>query len=496
MPLVKLEIAPGVYRNVTPYQSQVRWYDTNLVRWVGDMMEPVGGWQKFSLTPVTGTCRGLFSWRDNDNFRWLAIGTSEKLYVHDEDTVIDITPSGFSTGFETSLPGLGYGSLGYGDQEYGTQRTGESSLVTAAATWSFDSWGEYLIACCTSDGKVYQWELNTSNPAAAVTNAPTSCLFAFVSEQRHLVVLGAGGNPRLVQWSDAEDNTDWTPSTTNQAGSFELNTSGHLKCAIKTRGETLILTNTDAHVMRYAGLPLVFQFERVGTNCGVAGPNAVTQIESGVVWMGSDARFYLYNGVVQPVPCDVEDWVETEINRAQTAEVYAGTLSEFGEVWWFFVTEDASVKYVVWSYRNGYWFIGQLDRTAWLDRGVWNYPVAVDSDGYLYQHEQGLTNAGETRVGDVYAESGAMEISPGERIAEIVQVIPDERNNGDVSVTLKCKFTPSGSETEYGPYTVRSDGYTDTRAAGRQAKIRVDAVNDNDWRVGTFRADIRMSGRR
>jgi hypothetical protein len=212
--------------------------------------------------------------------------------------------------------------------------------------------------------------------------------------------------------------------------------------------------------------------------------------------MGTDAKFYLYNGAVQAVPCDVEDWIDDELDRLKLSEVYCGLLSEFGEVWWFFAAEDGSQKYVAWSYRSGVWTIGTLDRTAWLDRQVWRYPIAADSDGNLYQHEQGTDASGGTRVGDVYAESSAMEIDPGERVLDILQLLPDEKNRGDVSVTLKCKFTPTGSETVYGPYVVRSDGYTDVRASGRQAKIRVEPVNDADWRVGTFRADLRFAGMR
>jgi hypothetical protein len=494
--LVKLQIAPGVYRNVTPYQGETRWYDTNLVRWVGEMMEPIGGWQKFSLTPVTGVCRGLYAWRDNASFRWAAVGTSQKLYVHDEGSLYDITPVGFNAGYDTSLPGLGYGSLLYGRQAYGTERTGTSSIVNDAATWSFDSWGENLIACCTSDGKIYEWSLNTGTPAAVVTNAPVDNSYAFVSEQRHLVALGAGGDPRAIQWSDAENNTVWASSSTNQAGSWNLNSPGHIACGIKARGETLILTTADAHVMRFIGYPLIFSFERVGSGCGIAGPNAAASMENGIVWMGNDARFYAYNGVVQNVPSDVEDWVETEIDRLKLAEVYCSTLSEHGEVWWYFTANDGVSKYVVWNYRMGIWYIGALDRTAYMDRAVWRYPIACSSDGFLYQHEQGVTDSGGTRVGDIYAESGAMEIYPGEQIVDIVQVIPDERNAGDVSISLKCRYTPSGTETTYGPYTVRSDGYTDTRASGRQAKILVTGTTDNDWRVGTFRADIRLGARR
>lgn len=497
MPLVKLQIAPGVYKNATPYQAETRWSDVNQVRWVGEMMEPIGGWEKFSDTPVTGSVRGLFSWRDNSANRWLAVGTSEKLYVHDEDTPRDITPSGFVTGLSGSIAGLGYGALQYGAQTYGTIRTGVSSIVLDAATWSFDSWGEDLVACCTSDGKVYEWKLNVLTPATVVSNAPTNNSFVFVSEQRHLVLLGAGGDPRKVQWSDSENNTTWAPSSTNQAGDFLLNTPGHLKCAVKGRGETLLLTSTDAHVMRFIGYPLVFSFERVGNGCGVAGPNAACAMEDGIVWMSEDARIYVYNGAVQTIPCDVEDWIESEIDRTKIAQVCCGTLSQFGEVWWFFPTTSGEIAYAVWNYRIGIWYNGSLDRTVWMDRnGTWKYPIAADSDGYLYQHEQGNTDSGLSRIGDVYAESGAMEISPGENVVDVVQILPDEKINGEVSVTLKCKYTPNGTETTYGPYTVRSDGYTDVRASGRQAKIRVEGLNDTDWRVGTFRADIRLGGKR
>jgi hypothetical protein len=269
-----------------------------------------------------------------------------------------------------------------------------------------------------------------------------------------------------------------------------------LKCGVKTRGEILLLTTEDAHAMRYVGYPLAFSFGRVGQHCGVAGPNAAVGFEGGVAWFGPDARIYAYNGVVQTVPCDVEDWLEANFDKDKGAEVYGGSLSEHSELWWFFPCTDGATRYVTWNYQTNVWAIGEMDRTAWLDRAVWKYPIAASEDGFLYQHEQGDTASGTTRVGTIYAETGGMEISPGDSIVDIVQILPDERTRGAVSVTLKCRYTPNGAETTYGPYTVRSDGYTDTRASGRQAAIRMDAVEDSDWRVGTFRVDVRPAGAR
>jgi hypothetical protein len=96
------------------------------------------------------------------------------------------------------------------------------------------------VAANQDDGKLYQWELNTATPAAVITNAPTSCRSLVVSEERFLFALGAGGNPKLVQWSDRENNTIWTPSATNEAGDLELQTTGLIMCGVRVRGQTLI----------------------------------------------------------------------------------------------------------------------------------------------------------------------------------------------------------------------------------------------------------------
>jgi len=492
---VKLAIPPGVYRNATPYSAGPRWYDVNLVRWIDGALLPIGGWQKFSVAPVVGTCRGLFAWKDNSADAWLTVGTSDRLYVHEGGTLTDITPVGFVPGQTSAQPGRGFGTGQFGRGLYGTPRLTGSGLVLDAATWSFDTWGEYLVACSTSDGKLYEWRLITANPAQVIANAPTQNRGVFVSEQRHLVAIGADGDGRKVQWSHSENNTLWAPDATNQAGDFLLNSTGLLRCAVKTRGETLLLTSNDAHTMRYIGYPLVFSFERVGTNCGVAGPNAAANVEGGVVWMGPDARFYAYDGALRNIPCEVESWVDTEFKKLGQSEVYAGTLAEKGEIWWFFPTA-AVTKYVIFNYRSNTWSIGELDRLAWIDRGAWKYPVGVSSAGDLFQHETGLTDSGETRVGQIYAESGALELGNGDLTADVLQVLPDEKTRGDVSILFKAAFTPNGNEFVYGPYTVRPDGYTDTRASGRQLKLRIAPVTDSDWQVGTFRAEVRQSGGR
>ena len=406
MALIPLKIPPGVYRNGTEYQSAGRWFDANLVRWFENTLRPIGGWRKKSESQMTGLCRGLLTWRDNTGNRWISAGTDSKLYAMDANGVLkDITPVGFSTGSSSSALKTGYGYFTYGSLAYGVARPDSSSTVVNATTWSLDTWGEYLVACSSYDGKLYEWQLGFSTPtvAAAITNAPTGCAALLSTSERFLFALGASSNPRLVKWSDQEDNTTWTAAATNQAGDFELNTSGSLKCGKRVRGINLLFTDVDVHTASYVGLPYVYQIEKAGSGCGVISAQAVAAIDTAALWM-STSGFWTFDGYVKPLPCDVSDYVFQNLNYNQTSKVYAVHNSKFGEIWWFYPSGSSNEvdSYVIYNYRENHWNIGTLARTAGTDRGVFLNPLMVSADGYIYEHEVGFAYDG----GSVYAESG------------------------------------------------------------------------------------------
>ena len=216
---IPLKLPPGVFRNGTEYQAAGRWYDANLVRWYEGTLRPINGWRTRSNSQMSGSCRGIITWRDNGADRWIAAGTHTKLYVMNAlGTLKDITPVGFTTGYASSTVLTGYGYNAYGSFAYGVARP-DTGTPTAATTWSLDTWGEYLIACSSTDGKLYEWQLGFSTPtlAAAITNAPTGNKAVLVTQERIIFALGAGGNPRKVQWCDQENNTQWTPAGDNLA---------------------------------------------------------------------------------------------------------------------------------------------------------------------------------------------------------------------------------------------------------------------------------------
>ncbi len=493
MALVPLNLPAGVYRNGTDLQSQGRWRDSNLVRWFDDTLRPIGGWRTRSDTASAGQVRGMHSWIANNSDRWIAAGSYNKLYAYSGAGIqYDITPSGFTAGNEDALNPIGFGTSFYGREYYGTSRQ-EAVTITPATTWSLDSFGEYLVACSSTDGKVYEWQLNTGAIAAVISNAPVNNRAILVTEERFLMCLGAGGNPRLVQWSDRENNNLWTPAATNEAGSLELQTTGRIQCGVRVQNQALILTDTDAHVATYSGPPYVFGIERIGTSCGIVSSQAVAVVDKGAVWMGSRSFYTYTGGAVSEVNCEVADYVFSDINHSQISKVAAVSNANFGEIWWFYPSGNSNEnnRYVTFNYNDNTWAIGVLARTSGVDAGVYRQPIIASAlNKKLYEHEIGFNYDG----GEPFAESGPISIGNGDNVMAVTQMIPDEKTQGDVDATFKTRFYPNDVERSYGPFSMANP--VSLRFTGRQVRIRVEGVNADDWRVGINRLEVKQGGRR
>jgi len=490
---IPLKLPPGIYRNGTEYQSAGRWFDANLVRWYENTLRPMGGWRKRSSQQMTGMCRGFLNWRDNSATRWTGLGTHSKLYAMSESgTIKEITPSGFTAGVADAIVKTGYGYSDYGKFSYGVARPDLGS-ITPATTWSMDTWGEYLIACSNADGKLYEWQLGFTTPtlAAVITNAPTSNKAVLVTAERIMFALGAGGNPRKVQWCDQENNTLWTPAADNQAGDYELATPGTLIAGKRVKGINLLFTDVDVHTAQYVGAPFVYGFEKAGSGCGLISAQSVAAIDTAAIWM-SKAGFWIYDGYVKPLPSDVSDYVFGNMNFNQSSKVYAVHNSQYGEIWWYYPSSGSNENdsYVTFNYRENHWNIGSLARTAGTDAGVFTNPMAVSTDGYVYEHEVGFSYDDAS----VYAESGPVQLGNGDNIMSVRQVVPDEQTLGEAVVSFKTRNYPTAAQSTFGPYTAANP--TDVRFAARQVNVKVTGAVLADWRIGVMRLDAIPSGKR
>jgi len=493
MALIPLQLPPGIHRNGTDFESSNRWRDASLVRWHDGSLRPVGGWQSRKTSAFPDAPRGMISFLDNSSDSYLVGGTYNSLkYINPSHTVYDITPSGLTSGNLNGSLNLGYGGGFYGHDEYSREPT-SSGIYAEATTWALDTWGEYLLACSSKDGKIYEWQLNTGVVAQIVANAPTGNKSMVVTEERFVFALGAGGNPRKVAWCDKEANTVWTPAATNEAGDFELQTTGQIMCGLRMRGATLILTDNDAHVATYSGPPFIYGFERVGTACGVASRKGAVAIDEGAFWMGKKGFFTFDGSTAKELPCEALDYVFDDINTSQMSKVYAVHNSQHGEIWWFYPSAGnlENNRYISLDYKEGHWNVGVLDRTAGVDIGVFKNPIWCDADGDLYNHETGHAHTGSAKP---YAESGPISLGNGDTIMKVTQLIPDETTQGEVNVTFKSRFYPNSTETSHGAFTLTNP--TDVRFSGRQVRMKVQGVGNTNWRSGIMRIEANGGGRR
>lgn len=434
-------------------------------------------------------------------------------------TIKYLIPSGLST----AVGGTGWGA---GPWSRGAWGSASSITVTSQLRlWSQGNYGEDLLAN-VRDGAIYYWDATTGVSVRAVNlttlaaDAPTVSSYLVITDDRHVVSYGCnelGGSTQdrlLIRWSDQEDFTVWAPTVTNTAGDYRLSSGSQIITAERTKQETLIFTDSALYSQKFLGPPYTFGFDVASSNISIVSPNAVVTVNNTTYWMGID-KFYAYNGRVETLQCNVRGFVFQDFSNGQAYQVCSGSNEQFNEVWWFYCTENAMTpdRYVVYNYLENLWYVGTMERTAWLDSKIRIYPIAA-SNGNLLYHEVGYddVSSGEAVAIESYIETADMDIEDGERFSLIKRLIPDvsfedsSAASPSVNFTVKVRNTPGSnySKTTASPITrtatVPVEQYTEQawiRLRGRQVALRVESsALGVGWQLGNPRLDIQPDGRR
>jgi hypothetical protein len=406
----------------------------------------------------------------------------------------------------------GWGTGTWGASTWGTERAA-SGVNQELSQWSLSLWGEDLVAT-VHNFKTYVWDAsNGTNTRAVVVSASevTKSRSTTISfPDRHVISLGSystsasAQDPMLLRWSDQESTSTWTASASNTAGSQRLQIGTKIVCAVPSREETFIATDEAVYGMQFVGPPFTFQFRLLGNNCGAISQNSMLSESDVVYWMGRK-NFFAFDGQVKEMPCSVQDYVFDGLNIQQYQKIFVGFVRQYKEVIWFYVSDDSDDqepdRYVSYNTEGGSWAVGTIERTAWHDAfGSQLYPYSADKN-YLYNQEKGVDADGAAL--SAYIESSPIEFdsaqSPdGTTLFLIDKIIPDGNFTGNALLTMKTKKYPGATEIEKGPFTVTSSTTKiSTRAKGRQIKVRVynSEIGDN-WKLGTFRFNIRQDGLR
>jgi hypothetical protein len=434
-----------------------------------------------------------------------------------------------NVGLDTSVFGPGWGAGTWGREGWGDPAVVDL-IKDTLRIWEHDNFGEDLLINVMNGG-VYYWDKTSGLGSRAValsdlsgaSGAPTVAKKILVSDvDRHVIAFGCDPvdnigtqDPLLIRFSSQESVTDWTPTTTNTAGDLRLGSGSGIVTAVETRQQILVFTDASLHAMQYIGPPFTFGVNMISENITIRSPISVAAVDDSVFWMGKN-EFYVYNGNVQTLPCSVRDYVFSDFNTDQAEKCFAGVNSAFSEIWWFYPSANSNNndRYVVYNYQQQVWYYGTIIRTAWIDRGVYETPIAAGRDGYLYEHEVGFDDGSQNPAIPIaaYIESSQFDIGDGDKFSFVRRLIPDItfRNSSSTSATalftLKARNFPGGTYLQNDDATVSKTASVPVeqftpdiyvRLRGRSIALRVDSTASGvGWRLGTPRLEIREDGRR
>jgi len=443
--------------------------------------------------------------------------------------------------------GYGWGTATWGEVAWGEAST-SSETILSPGNWSLDNFGEILIATI-KNGKTFTWNPSAASPlttrATIMAGAPTSTIQTIVSDRdRHLFHFGtettigdaASQSPMFIRFSNQEDYNTYSPTATNTAGTFQLDTGNTIIGAVQGKDYILVLTDQAAYTIQFVGPPFVFSVRQVGTNCGALSMHSIVYAQGSVFWMGYGGGFFVYDGTVKQLPSLVSDFVFTVndgnlgLNYGAAEIIYGSHNSLFNEVTWFYPKAESTQidRSVTYNFLENTWYTMSLARSTYVDASTFDKPYATkyitngtptfptingvtNSVGcsQYFEHETGtnetLFNSTVNPI-PAYVESGEFDISSdqglagdGEFFIKIRRFVPDFKYiTGNAKVTLVVRDYPSDSPRTIGPFTVDANTTkVDTRARNRllSVKIENEAVNEN-WRYGLFRLDIQSDGRR
>jgi hypothetical protein len=580
------------------------------------MPQKLGGWLKYTITPMVGVCRSLFNWITSGSENVMALGTNVKVYVETGNNLYDITPlrttlattatdncvdvsngsrvvninvvaHGCQDGDYVTIAGV----VGAGDAIGGipvseinaehvitlvdsanftiTVATAATSTVSnaggtaitiacqispgpvvtvygygwGAGAWGRGTWGSGSVTPITifqrdwwfdnfdndlvmniRNGAIYYWAFDGTFTSRAIlledvmgaSDVPTAAMQIMVSQgDKHLLAFGAqpyaGGptefDPLLIRWSSQDDPTMWTPQVTNTAGFLRVSRGSRIVRAIPTRQETVVFTDASMYSLQFLGTTDVFGLQELSDNISIAGPRAAVAVNNVVYWMGTD-KFFAYSGRVETLPCTLRNHVFNNLNYDQLEQIVCGTNEGWHEIWWFYPTANSSTNdaYVVYNYLERVWYYGTMQRTAWNDSPLRQYPQAV-SGQYVYDHELGTND--DTLPMTAYITSSDFDITEGDHFMLMYRIIPDLDFTGSTATAPEATMVIKPHYTPGAPYGANESGrviqtvvnqYTQQvyiRARARQLGFKIESDDlDVQWQLGSPRLDARADGKR
>jgi len=332
-------------------------------------------------------------------------------------------------GNDGGVAGYGWGAGTWGTVGWGLGAA--TPVFGAQRDWFLSNFDNDLVANIR-DGAIYYWiDANgtgvrasllstTTINGVAPADVPTEAMQILVSQNdKHLLAFGCtpfgGGtaDPLLIRFATQDQPNVWTPLVTNSAGFLRVSRGSAIVCAVATRQEILVYTEGTLNSLQFLGTTDVFGLQELSDNISVLSPRSVVTVNNTAYWMGHD-KFYAYGGRVETLPCTLRNHVFENLNYSQADQIISGTNEGWNEVWWFYPTADSNVNnaYVIYNHLEKIWYYGTMDRTAWSDSSLREYPQALTQTSFTGSLNNSTTlnvtaiSTGSLQVGSIITGTG------------------------------------------------------------------------------------------
>lgn len=343
--------------------------------------------------------------------------------------------AGITAAFQIN-PGNDGGVLGYGWSAgtWGTVAFGAGAatpVIGGQRDWFLSNFDDDLVANIRN-GAIYYWvDASGTGTRAALLSAttidgiapadvPTEAMQILVSQNdKHLLAFGCtpfgGGtaDPLLIRFATQDQPNVWTPLTTNSAGFLRVSRGSAIVCAVATRQEILVYTEGTLNSLQFVGTTDVFSLQELSDNISILSPRSVVTVNNTAYWMGHD-KFYAYGGRVETLPCTLRNHVFENLNYDQADQIVSGTNEGWNEIWWFYPTADSNINnaYIIYNHLEKIWYYGTMDRTAWSDSSLREYPQALTQTSFTGSLNNSTTlnvtaiSTGSLQVGSIITGTG------------------------------------------------------------------------------------------
>jgi hypothetical protein len=450
-----------------------------------------------------------------------------------------------NTGNDIQVATVGWGSGGWGSGGWGGSGSGAAQI----GIWTAYNFGDDLIIN-PKGGGIYYWDASAGTAVRAVnistltgaSDTPSKANFVVVSDASRFVLAfgttdyGAVNlDPMLIRWSDQETAANWTPAAITQAGSLRLSHGSAIEAVAQVRQEILVWTDTSLYSLQYLGPPIVWGSQILADNVSIVSDRAWATAAGVTYWMGYE-KFYMFDGRVQTLDCDIRQFIFNDFNYSQPLQVFSSTVEQFSEIWWFYCSANSTTvdKYVVYNYTEKIWYYGTMARTAWVDASVVaDVPIAADYNNRLNFQETGCDDASTVSPQPIesYITSAEVDIDDGHNFGFVWRVLPDITFTGSTTVSpaqpsvelslLTLQNSGSGYTRGVDPVATEASNMSvagsnafpvarvatttverfteqvNIRIRARQMAIKVGSTGLGvQWQLGVPRIDVRQDGRK